>query len=200
MQPKRARSAPPHFQGPTGKLHPTAEPTSPTKAASAASRGKAHHRPWELAAPSAPGYPRGPGLRTEVRIVPGEGAMGFWTARGPTEEVAAPREAWGLGPPGRSAAPRSPDAFHLASAAAEAARPPALSTAPSRGRGRRARPAAAPDHHLPPRAHPQPGQSWTPRSARLPAGRAPTAGEGDYAPAFARSPPRCSRPVPRQVP
>lgn len=85
---------------------------------------------------------------------------------GSQEDGAALQEGWGLGRPRRPAAPRNLDAFHLASAAAEAARPRGLSTAPSRGgRGRRARTAAAPDHpHLPapraPGSDPQAALAW----------------------------------------
>lgn len=113
---------------------------------------------------------------------------------GSQEDGAALQEGWGLGRPRRPAAPRNLDAFHLASAAAEAARPRGLSTAPSRGgRGRRARTAAAPDHpHLPaPRA---------PRPWLGPAGRTRLAGAGERVQALARSPPQCSRPAPQREP
>lgn len=116
---------------------------------------------------------RVPGCRAHGRgsRAPGgrrSGRLGF---AGSAEDVAAPRAGWGLGRPRRPAAPRNPDAFHLASAAAETARPPAPSTAPSRGgRGRRSRPAAAPDHpHRPARRDPLPAR--TPRQAALPRGR-----------------------------
>lgn len=85
---------------------------------------------------------------------------------GSPEEVAAPGVGWGLGRPRRPAAPSIPDAFHLASAAAEAARPPTLRTAPSRdgrGRARQTRRSAGS-----PAPHPRPALQRTPLLARRP--------------------------------
>lgn len=162
LQPK-TRSPRHHrtFQGPHRETcMPTAKPTLPTKAASAAPW-------WEGPPPQArtalPPQPGGWGLRGAApggsRAAPRSGAattgeVAARTGRGShcpeggrgghlgrawsLKDVAAPRVGWWLR---RPAAPghRSPDAFHLASAAADAARPPALSTAPSRGGRRRAR-------------------------------------------------------------
>lgn len=166
-------------------------------------RGKPNTVRGERAAPLARG-------RREVRTAdrssqrPGGGRGGCLDCLKSLEEVAARRAGWGLGSPRRSAAPRSPDVFHLASAAAEAARPPALSTAPSRGGRRRARPAAVPDRHpprapTPSRARPGPRGSPVPPPLPRPAGRASKTG-GDCARTLARSPPRRSRPAPRRVP
>lgn len=188
--------------GQPGKLHPTAEPTSPTKAAFAASREKDHHRPGGARCPLGP---LGPGPPPRSRTAdqgshsPGGGRGGLLGRAGSPQEDCGATGGMGAGTAGAVRRPPQPDAFHLASAAAEAARPPALSTAPSRGGGRSARPAAAPDHHLSHVPTPSPA-SPGPRGATLSAGRASTAGEGDYARALARSPPRCSRPVPRRVP
>jgi hypothetical protein len=98
-----------------------------------------------------PERPRGRRAHGRGAHCPGGGRGGRPGDAGSPEDEAAPREGWGLGDRGDPTPPatRSPDAFHLASAAAETARPPVLSTAPSRGgcadgRGRVRQPGRSP--------------------------------------------------------
>lgn len=159
----------PHPPLPGGKLRPPAWSALPAPA-----RGQGlHSRPRSDPSRTGSRAAGRPGAHGRGSRGPGGGRGGRLGRAGSPENVAPPRAGWGLGRPRLPAAPRNPDAFHLASAASEAARPPALSAAPSRsGRGRRPRPAAEPDHpHRPHATRSPPGPNPT---ARPPAGRAPS--------------------------
>lgn len=215
------------FQAPTREACiPTAQPALPTKAASAASRWETPPsgagsalptaaRELEVCAeppPEGAAPHRGPELRTAAGAAgrrgsqyPGGGRAGRLSRAGSPKEVAAPRAGWGLGRPRLPAAPRAPQprclSFGLCggggsstSSAKHCAKQGRAGEAPPDPPQRR----TTPTPHSPRRA-PGPARPRRPPVRPL-AGRARTAGEGDCVSALAGSPPRCSRPVPRQAP
>lgn len=182
-----ARAAPPHFpRAKPGNPHPHSQAYAANKdriccfpaGSPTTLRGKRAARfgpgPGVCAGPPRRELDRRRGRRAHGRgsHCPGAGRGGRLGRAWPPKDVAVPWLGRWLGRPA-APAPRSPDAFHLASAAAEAARPPALSTAQSRG-GRAGEGAPDPPQRRPPPPPPAPapsGQSRTPPPARSQAAR-----------------------------
>lgn len=165
------RSGPQHFHGDTaGSCAPHRSPPRQQRMPQPLPGGKASTVPRGSAAAHSPPATARSELRTEARLVPGEvggrrrGRGGLETRwrlgdAGFPDEAAGPQAGWRLRRPRRSAAPRSPDAFHLASAATEAARHPSSArhcTTQGAGEG-------APD---PPQPGPPPPRAARPRPAR----------------------------------
>lgn len=200
MQPKRTRSTPPHFHGPTREA-------ASYSGTHLANKGCICRFPGGRPPPSGgSALPPRPRAAPEVQDCGPRFAQSRGRARWASGPRGVPQEDCGAtggmraGTAGAVRRPPQPGclSFGLCGGGGSPTSSAKHCAKLGRGKERQTRRSAGPPPL--PRAHPQPGQYWTPRCYRLSAGRAPTAGEGDYARALARSPPRCSRLVPRRVP